>query len=134
MKILIVEDHPTEQKLAHHVLSAAGYEVTSIHESERALEAIREDRPEIILLDMALPGMDGLGLLRQLKADPETRDIPVATVTSYPERYSREALTTAGCDAYFVKPLSTRTLPQDLENLVDKQRGGIAPKDEHLDC
>ena len=134
MKILVVEDHPTEQKLAHHVLSAAGYEVMSIQESERALEAVREHRPQVILLDMVLPGMDGLGLLRQLKADPETKDIPVATITSYPERYSRATLTDAGCAAYFVKPLSTRTLPQDLENLVVKQRGGVSLKDEHPDC
>jgi CheY-like chemotaxis protein len=85
MKILIIEDHPAQLKLAHHVLSAAGHDVSGAEAPEVALATIKRDRPQLILLDLLLPDVDGLTLVRSLKADPETRDIHVVAVTSYPE-------------------------------------------------
>jgi len=122
MKILIVEDQPAEFKLARHVLSASGHTVSGVDAAEHVFAAIKADRPQIILLDMSLPGMDGLTLVRTLKADPATRDIPVVATTSFPETFSKSDALQAGCDAYLLKPVSTRTLPEDLDQIV--ARGG----------
>jgi two-component system cell cycle response regulator len=124
MKILVVEDHAMELKLVHHVLSSAGHSVMGAEAAEQAFDAIKNDRPEIILLDMTLPGMDGLSLVRKLRADASTRDIHVVAVTGNPERFQRQEALDAGCDAYLVKPLSTRTLPQTLTDLVGAGRSG----------
>ena len=118
MKILVIEDHPAELKLAHHVLSAAGHSVNNAEAAEQAFDSIKNDRPEIILLDMSLPGMDGMTLVRRLKTDPTTCDIHIVAVTSFPEIFPREEALNAGCDAYLVKPLSTRTLSQTLTEVV----------------
>jgi CheY-like chemotaxis protein len=123
MKVLIIEDHPAELKLAHHVLSAAGHRVNNAEAAEQAIASIKNDRPEIILLDLSLPGMDGMTLVRRLKADPSTRDIHIVAVTSYPEMFPRDEAIQAGCDAYLVKPLSTRTLPQTLTEVLTGKPG-----------
>jgi CheY-like chemotaxis protein len=119
MKILVIEDQPTQLKLAHHVLSADGHNVSDAGAADQAFAAIKIDRPQIILLDLVLPGMDGLALARKLRTDPETHDIPIVAVTSYPEKYSRAAALAAGCDAYFVKPINTRELSGQLNALAD---------------
>ena len=118
MKILIIEDHPAELKLAHHVLSEAGHHVTDAEAAEQAFARIKEDRPDLILLDMNLPGMDGLTLARKLKEDPATRDVHIVAVSSYPEKYPKAEVLAAGCDAYLPKPLSTRMLSQQLDDAV----------------
>jgi CheY-like chemotaxis protein len=120
MKILVVEDQPGELKLAVHVLSAAGHEVAPAMAAEEALAAIAANRPTIILLDLSLPGMDGLTFARKLKADPSTKEILIVAVTSYPEKFSRADALDAGCDAYLHKPVSTRTLPETLRAVVEK--------------
>ena len=118
MKILVIEDNPSHLKLAHHVLSAAGYNVSSIEGTEQALAAFKTDKPQLILLDLELPGVKGLEFVRQLKADPETAQIVVVAVTSYPEKYSKADALEAGCVAFVVKPINTRTLPTQLEELI----------------
>ena len=118
MKILVIEDHPAQLKLAHHVLSAAGHSVNDLEAAEQAFASIKGDRPQVILLDLSLPGMDGLTLVRKLKADFTTRDIHVIAVTSYPEKFPKADALAAGCDAYLLKPLSTRELPAQLAAVV----------------
>jgi CheY-like chemotaxis protein len=127
MKILVVEDEATEMKLAVHVLSAAGFQVDQAAAAEEALAAIKKDPPTIILLDMSLPGVDGLTLARKLKADPATRGILIVAVTSHPERFRMEDALAAGCDAYLPKPVSTRTLPETLRTVVENAAGDGAP-------
>jgi CheY-like chemotaxis protein len=109
MKILVIEDNPTHSKLSRVVLSAAGHTVDAVEEAEQALSAIKRDKPDIILLDMALPGMDGLTLVGKLRADPETRTIPIVVVTSYPDRFTKNDVLAAGCESYVIKPIDTRT-------------------------
>jgi CheY-like chemotaxis protein len=121
MKVLVVEDHVTQLKLANHVLSASGHNVSDAANAEQAFISIKADRPEVILLDLTLPGMDGLTLARKLKADPETREIHVVALTSYPEKYSKSAALAAGCDAYLVKPMDTRKLS---DQLITASEGG----------
>jgi CheY-like chemotaxis protein len=127
MKILVVEDEATEMKLAVHVLSAAGFQVDQAAAAEEALAAIKKDPPTIILLDMSLPGVDGLTLARKLKADPATRGILIVAVTSHPERFRMEDALAVGCDAYLPKPVSTRTLPETLRTVVENAAGDGAP-------
>jgi two-component system cell cycle response regulator len=129
MKILVIEDHPAQLKLAHHVLSAAGHDVSDAGAAEQAFTAIKMDRPQLILLDLVLPGIDGLTLVRRLKADSETRDIHVVAVTSYPEEYPKEAALAAGCDGYFLKPLNTRELSGQLTT-VAQRRDAVDPPDK----
>jgi len=119
MNILVVEDNPSHLKLAHLVLSAAGYKVNAVEAAEQAFNSIKQEKPQVILLDLELPGMDGLTLVRKLKADAETRDIHVIVVTAYPDRYTRKEALAAGCDAYLVKPINTRALPQILSEVVE---------------
>lgn len=114
MNILVIDDNHSHLKLAHHVLSAAGYRVCGVEAATEALAAIKRDKPSVILLDLELPGMDGLSLVRKLKADPETADIQVVAVTSYPEEYSKAEAMTAGCSGYITKPINTRTLPRQV--------------------
>ena len=119
--ILVVDDNPTNLKLVSDVLEFEDYNIlkaVDAEAAEHALAAIKREKPQVILLDMELPGMDGLSLVRKLKADPETRDIHIVAVTSYPERWSKAAALEAGCDAYIIKPINTRTLPQIITSAV----------------
>ena len=118
MNILVVEDNPSHLKLAHLVLSAAGYKVNAVDAAEQAFNSIKQEKPQVILLDLELPGMDGLTLVRKLKADTGMRDIHVIVVTSYPDRYTKKDALAAGCDAYLVKPISTRALPKIVSEVV----------------
>lgn len=111
MKILLVEDDPTDRKLLSAVLTTSGNRVLEQASAEDAFDAIKSDQPEVILLDLKLPGMDGLALARRLKSDPDTRHIPIVAITAAAERFPREDALAAGCDAYILKPVDTRALP-----------------------
>ena len=124
IKVLVVEDQAVELKLALHVLGAAGHQVAPAVAAEQALAAIAANRPTIILLDLSLPGMDGLSLARKLKGDPSTSEILIVAVTSYPEKFSKAEVLEAGCDAYLQKPFSTRTLPETLRAVIEKSENG----------
>lgn len=128
MKILVIEDHPPQLKLANRVLTAAGLEVTDAEAAEEAFLTLKRDRPEVILLDLSLPGMDGLALVRKLRADPETCDIPVVAVTAFHEMFPKAAALEAGCDAYLIKPIDTRTLAEQVEAVVAKRKATAQPK------
>jgi two-component system cell cycle response regulator len=118
LKILVIEDTPSDLKLAQLVLTGAGHNVSGAEAAEQALRAVKQNKPHIILLDLLLPDIDGLALARILKADPETRDIHIVAVTSFPENFPKADVLAAGCDAYLVKPLNTRSLPSQLEEVV----------------
>jgi two-component system, cell cycle response regulator len=117
-KILVIEDTPSDLKLAQIVLSSAGHDVSGAEAADHALQAVKQNKPQIILLDLHLPDIDGLAFARTLKADPETRDIHIVAVTSFPERFSKAEVLAAGCDAYLTKPISTRRLPGQLEEVI----------------
>ena len=119
INILVIEDDPSHLKLAHLVLSGAGHKVTEAEAAEEALNSIKRDKPQIILLDLALPGMDGVTFVQKLKADPETRDIVVVAVTSYPDRFTKKQALAAGCEAYLIKPINTRRLPELVNEVAE---------------
>ena len=122
MKVLLIEDHAVDRKLAGAVLRTDGHSVQDGSSAQEAVAAVRHDPPDVILLDLRLPGMDGLALAKQFKSDPTTRGIPIVVVTAYPERYPRQRLLDAGCEAWIVKPVDTRALSKQLEQAV----GGVS--------
>ena len=110
-RILIVDDNPTNLKLVSYVVKAHGHDVATAGDAMAAVASIEQDRPTLILMDLQLPGIDGLELTRRLKADPKTRAIPIIAVTAYAMKGDLEKAIAAGCDDYVTKPIDTRTLP-----------------------
>lgn len=112
--ILVVDDHALNRKLVADVLTFADYEVVQAETAEAAETLIRARPPELILMDLALPGMDGLTLTRKLKADPATRQIPIVAVTASAMRGDEDKALHAGCAGYITKPIDTRRLPEQV--------------------
>jgi two-component system cell cycle response regulator/two-component system cell cycle response regulator DivK len=110
--VLVVEDNPLNRELVVDLLEGAGYTVLQADEGVGLLERVRAGQPGLILLDLQLPGLDGVTLARQLKADPATREIPVLAMTAYARVEDQERAMEAGCDGYLRKPLDTRALLQ----------------------
>lgn len=126
--VLVVDDNPINLKLAAHVLEAEGYRVDRAEDATGALTAIARDAPDLILMDLALPGMDGLTLTRQLKADPATRHIHVIALTAFAMKGDADRAREAGCDGYIAKPIDTRRLPLQVAELLARgRRAGNRP-------
>lgn len=109
--IVVVDDNAMNLKLLRLLLCAEGYDVRTARDAEEALILLETVRPRVILMDVQLPGMDGLELTRRLKAAPTTREIVIIAVTSYAMKGDRERAMAAGCDDYVTKPLDTEALP-----------------------
>jgi len=109
--VLVVDDNPTNLKLLSYVLASRGYAVQTAADATSAMAALRARRPRLILMDLQLPGLDGLELSRSLKADPATRDIIIVAVTAYAMKGDEERALAAGCNGYIAKPIDTRTFP-----------------------
>ena len=118
MKILVIDDNPVDVKLFRSVLSVAGHDVRGAPAAEAALDAIKQEKPQVLLVDLSLPGMNGMTLIRKLKDDPATRGIVVIVVTGHPSFWKEAEARKAGCDAYLVKPVNTRELPQHLSEIA----------------
>jgi CheY-like chemotaxis protein len=117
-RILVVDDHATNRKLVTDLLQFEGYEVFQAADADEAETVIRAVRPELILMDIALPGRDGLVLTRQLKADLATTHIPIVALTAYAMVGDKQKAIEAGCDGYITKPIDTRRLPELISRLV----------------
>ena len=120
MSILIVDDNLINLKLIRTVLSLEGYSVISAMDGEEALAVLSTCRPKLILMDMQLPGIDGLELTRRIKADPALKDITIIAVTAYAMKGDEEKVRAAGCDGYVTKPINTRTLPKMVATLLSQ--------------
>jgi CheY-like chemotaxis protein len=116
--ILVVDDHPANLKLCKVMLSVDGYEVHTAADAEEALAMLDSVRPRLILMDLQLPGLDGLELTRRLKADPATRDIVVVALTAYAMQGDEQKALEAGCDGYIAKPIDTRLLAATVERYL----------------
>ena len=107
-KILIIEDNATNMKLATILLESAGYTVLSATDAEAGLTSARSEQPDLILMDIHLPGMDGLEATMLLKRDNATRAIPVIALTALAMKGDEERIRAAGCDGYIAKPMGYR--------------------------
>jgi CheY-like chemotaxis protein len=110
-RILVVDDNPTNLKLASEVLELEGHDVLRAMDAEQALDVLQLHSPDLILMDIALPGMDGLELTRRLKADARTRAVPIVALSAFAMKGDEEKALASGCDGYITKPINTRTFP-----------------------
>jgi two-component system cell cycle response regulator DivK len=109
-RILVVEDQEDNRQIIRDMLAATDYEVMEAESGEQALEAVAKQRPDLILMDIQLPGMDGYEATRRIKADPALRSISIIAVTSYALSGEEQKARAAGCDEYVPKPYSPRQL------------------------
>ena len=108
-KILVVEDNPMNLKLIKSLLEIGKYEVIEAMEATTGIQLAQQHRPDLILMDIQLPGMDGLTATRELKKDPELKDIPVVAITAHAMQGDDQKALDAGCTGYISKPLDTRS-------------------------
>jgi len=116
--ILVIEDNAANLELVTDVLEASRFRVTPARTAEEGLRLARELLPDLILMDLSLPGMDGLAATRVLKADAATCHLPVVALTAHAMRGDAAMALQAGCDGYLVKPIDTRTFPETIAALV----------------
>ena len=116
--VLVVDDNPLNLELVNDVLTSAGFTVRQARTGEEALRSARELPPDLILLDIGLPGMDGYAAVRALKADPATRETITVALTAFAMPEDEARARDAGFDAYISKPLQTRSLAETVTRLM----------------
>lgn len=121
-KILIVDDNPANAKLMSFVLSSKGFDVRTAGEAVEAMRQIEEFTPRIVLMDLQLPGVDGLELTRRLRADPTKHELWIVAVTAFAMVGDEEKARAAGCDGYVTKPIDTRALPGVVASYLARSR------------
>jgi CheY-like chemotaxis protein len=121
-RILVVDDNPTNLKLVSDLLAFEGHEILNAMDAEQAQVVLMQTLPDLILMDIALPGMDGLTLTRQLKADARTCHIHIVALTAFAMKGDKQKALDAGCDGYISKPIDTRALPGEVAALLARAR------------
>ena len=129
-KILVIEDNPANMKLVSLLLLNVGHTVLSAGDAETGLTMARADQPDLILMDIQLPAMDGLAATALLKQDPATAAIPVIALTAMAMKADREKTRAAGCDAYIAKPLRYQDLYAVIDTLLAKKKTNGKTKEE----
>ena len=117
--ILVVDDNEANVKLVRFLLTRRGHDVRVAVDASEALSILETFSPKLILMDLQLPGMDGLELTRLLKADPRTRAIPVLAVTAFAMKGDDARARAAGCDGYVTKPIDTHAFPELVRRYLD---------------
>lgn len=120
-KILVIEDNETCMEVANAVLKIGGYAILKAGDAETGIELAKTEHPEVILMDISLPGMDGLEATRLLKADPDTARIPVIALTAHAMPGDREKTVEAGCDYCVTKPFDVQKFLELLADLLKKK-------------
>jgi len=121
-RILIVEDNEANRLLASAVLERDGFRVDMAGSSQEAIDLLAGLEPDLILMDVQLPGMDGLSLTRKLKQDERTASIPVVALTALAMMGDRERTLEAGCSGYISKPINTRTFADEVRRFLPQER------------
>jgi CheY-like chemotaxis protein len=124
--ILVVDDNPINLKLASEILLAGGYTVDGAVDAEHAQELLMTVVPDLVLMDIALPGMDGLALTRIIKADARLKAVPVVALTAYAMRGDDAKALDAGCDGYITKPIDTRALVERVSAIINEARARLS--------
>jgi DNA-binding response OmpR family regulator len=120
VKILVVEDQDAIRRMIEALVRARGFEVTAVNTGTKALDVALTAPPDIVLLDLMLPGYDGFEVCKRLREDPTTRGVPVVIISALDDEDSRTRATLAGANAYFTKPFSPMALLAELERLRKK--------------
>jgi two-component system cell cycle response regulator DivK len=119
--ILIIEDNELNRRLLEAVLKPHGYRLLTAKDGETGVALAQAERPDLILMDVLLPGIDGYEATRQLRAEPETRHIVIIALTASTAPAEQERALTAGCDGYITKPIDTRAFPQQIRQFFSDQ-------------
>lgn len=127
MKILIVEDTPQNLKLFKLIVEAQGHQCLTAEDGEAGVAKARQEVPDLILMDIQMPKMDGVSVLRLLRQGGETKDIPVIALTSYAMKGDRERFLAAGFDGYIAKPISKEELVATIQRYGPENHSGSAP-------
>ena len=121
--VLIVEDNPRNLKLVRDLLAFAGYRTLDASNGEDGVALARAHRPDLVLMDVQLPGIDGVEALARVRADPEIADLRVVALTAFAMKDDRERFLAAGFDGYLEKPLSVRDFPAQIEAMLARRQG-----------
>lgn len=121
-RVLVIEDNPANMKLAVFLLEKAGYTVIQARDAETGLALARAEHPELILMDIQLPGMDGLVATRALKSDPETASIKIIAVTAHAMKAEEAAILASGCDGYIPKPIRYKDFIEDIRLILARNQ------------
>ena len=119
-KILVVEDNPMNMRLIEMTLNAQNYTLLKATDGQEALAIARREQPDLIIMDINLPGINGLEVTRKLRETPEFKDTPIIGITAYAMKGDKEKVLEAGCDAYLSKPVDTRQLPVIIAEMLEK--------------
>jgi two-component system cell cycle response regulator DivK len=119
-KILIIEDNPMNMELTTDLLKVSGYVVVQAETAEQGIKMAQSQKPDLIIMDIGLPVMDGLSAVEILKKDGKTKDIPILALTSYAMKGDREKILEAGCEGYLAKPIDTRKFADEVRAILKK--------------
>ncbi len=124
-KILIAEDNPQNMRLVEMTLRNRDYTLLRATDGREALDIARRELPDLIIMDIRLPGISGLEVTRKIRENPATSRIPIIGMTAYAMKGDREKLMEAGCDAYLSKPINTRELPGVITVMLGRQKSHL---------
>ena len=131
IRILVAEDNAVNRELLRELLEARGYEVFEACDGQEALHMIEQSRPELLLMDIGMPVLDGFGVIRKIRENPCIAKLPVVAVTAYAMRGDREKILNSGFDGYLSKPLNPSSLTAELDRLLTKQ-ANVSANPDHL--
>ena len=121
--VLIIENNEKNRKLCRDVLNVKGYQTIESETAEEGLRLVREKKPNLVLMDIQLPGIDGITALKQLQADPEMAHVPVIAITASAMTHNRATMLAEGFDGYQTKPISLKEFLGELERVLATRRG-----------
>ena len=123
--ILVIEDNPLNMKLVKGLLKIGNYQMLEANDAESGIQLIREQQPDLVLMDIQLPGMDGLAATKILKEDSDLKDIPIVALTSYAMQGDKEKALEAGCSGYIAKPIDTRMFLETLAQYLEDENSKV---------
>lgn len=124
-KILVVEDNPDNLALVRFLLERTGYQVFTAGNGLEALRLARENHPDLMLLDLAIPELDGWATARALKADPNTRDIPIVALTAYTMPGDQQRALEAGCQGFIPKPINVMSFIREIGSFLGEKQQSV---------
>lgn len=122
-RVLLIEDTDDARRLMRYVLQMDDAEVIELAEATHIIEVAQQERPDLIIMDVHMPGMDGLTATRQLRAEESTREIPIVVVSASAMRHEREEAKEAGCDGFITKPIDVLTFARDVAQFLRLDKG-----------
>ena len=133
IRILVAEDNVVNRELLRELLEARGYTVSEACDGQEALHMIEQVQPELLLLDIGMPVLDGFAVIRRIRENPRLAPLPVVAVTAYAMRGDREKILNSGFDGYLSKPLNPSSLTEELDRLLTKSAQSADQDRGHAD-